>query len=162
MPQKMGPGCNRKQIMTCSFTLAADCIIPLVVTMGYSTAPCVITEDNMPHAMSHDWSIYFTHTCWICLRKHKCIATCSITYLSKLPWIFPGAPLEINGAPGNIQGNLTGMLSWTDTETSQIHWDGNMVILMKFSSLAAPQVVILTTFSAAYDENFIKMMTSLI
>ena len=29
----------------------------------------------------------------------------------KLPWIFPGAPLKINGAPGNIQGNLTGMIS---------------------------------------------------
>ena len=27
----------------------------------------------------------------------------------KLPWIFPGAPLRINGAPGNIQGNLTGV-----------------------------------------------------
>ena len=27
----------------------------------------------------------------------------------KLPWIFPGAPLKINGAPGNIQGNLTAM-----------------------------------------------------
>ena len=26
----------------------------------------------------------------------------------KLPWIFPGAPLNFNGAPGNIQGNLTG------------------------------------------------------
>ena len=29
--------------------------------------------------------------------------------LSKLPWIFPGAPLIFDGAPGNIQGNLTGM-----------------------------------------------------
>ena len=28
----------------------------------------------------------------------------------KLPWIFPGASLTFNGAPGNIQGNLTGML----------------------------------------------------
>ena len=27
----------------------------------------------------------------------------------KLPWIFPGAPLNFNGAPGNIQGNLRGM-----------------------------------------------------
>ena len=26
----------------------------------------------------------------------------------QLPWIFPGAPLKINGAPGNILGNLTG------------------------------------------------------
>ena len=29
------------------------------------------------------------------------------TYLSMLPWIFPGNPLKANGAPGNIQGNLT-------------------------------------------------------
>ena len=28
----------------------------------------------------------------------------------KLPWIYPGAPLNFNGAPGNIQGNLTGMV----------------------------------------------------
>ena len=36
------------------------------------------------------------------------------------------------------------------------HWNGN-VILMRFSSLAALKVVILTTFSAASDVNFIKM-----
>ena len=29
----------------------------------------------------------------------------------KLPWIFPGAPLTFNEAPGNVQGNLTGMKS---------------------------------------------------
>ena len=28
----------------------------------------------------------------------------------KFLWIFPGAPLIFNRAPGNIQGNLTGML----------------------------------------------------
>ena len=28
--------------------------------------------------------------------------------LSRLPWIFPGAPLIFNGAPGNIQSCLTG------------------------------------------------------
>ena len=27
------------------------------------------------------------------------------------PWIFLGAPLKFNGAPGNIQGNLTGMVT---------------------------------------------------
>ena len=27
----------------------------------------------------------------------------------KLPWIFPGVPLNFNGAPGNIQGDLIGM-----------------------------------------------------
>ena len=33
------------------------------------------------------------------------------TYLPRLPRIFPGAPLRINGAPDNIQGNLTGRLA---------------------------------------------------
>ena len=41
----------------------------------------------------------------------------------------------------------------------RIHWNENVVILTKFSSLAALEVVILTTFSAANDENFIKMKT---
>ena len=39
-----------------------------------------------------------------------------------------------------------------------IHWNKN-VILTKFSSLAALEVVILTTSSAASDEHFIKMKT---
>ena len=39
------------------------------------------------------------------------------------------------------------------------HWNENVVILMKFSSLAAPKVVILTTFGAASDEDFVKMKT---
>ena len=39
------------------------------------------------------------------------------------------------------------------------HWNENVIILMKFSSLAAPKVVILTTFGAASDEDFIKMKT---
>ena len=41
------------------------------------------------------------------------------------------------------------------------HWNGNVVILMAFSSLVALKVVTLTTFSATSDENFIKMMTFL-
>ena len=40
-----------------------------------------------------------------------------------------------------------------------IHWNKNVVILTKFSSLAALKVVILTTSSAASDEHFIKMKT---
>ena len=36
-------------------------------------------------------------------------------------------------------------------------WNSNVLILMKFSSLAALKVVILTTFSAAINENTIKM-----
>ena len=40
-----------------------------------------------------------------------------------------------------------------------VHWNGNVVILMKFSSLAALEVVKMTTSSAASDENFVKMTT---
>ena len=39
------------------------------------------------------------------------------------------------------------------------HWNRNVFILMTFSSLAALEVVILTTYSAASDENFVKMTT---
>ena len=39
-----------------------------------------------------------------------------------------------------------------------IQWNRHVVILMKSSSLTALKVVILTTFSTANDEDFIKMM----
>ena len=39
------------------------------------------------------------------------------------------------------------------------HWNGKVVTLTKFSSLAAPEVVKMTTSSAASDENFIDMTT---
>ena len=34
------------------------------------------------------------------------------TYWSRLPWIFQGAPLKVNGNPKNIQGNLTALRKW--------------------------------------------------
>ena len=40
--------------------------------------------------------------------------------------------------------------------------DGNVVILMKFSSVAPPEVVILTTPSTASDENLFEMTTFLV
>ena len=39
------------------------------------------------------------------------------------------------------------------------HWNGNVVILTKSSSLAALKVVKMTTFSAASDEDFVKATT---
>ena len=39
------------------------------------------------------------------------------------------------------------------------HWNENVVVLTKFSSLTAQEVVILTTFGAASDENYIKIKT---
>ena len=47
--------------------------------------------------------------------------------------------------------------------TAGAHWhrNGNVFILMKLSSLAALEVVKVTTSSAASDENFVKMTTFL-
>ena len=42
---------------------------------------------------------------------------------------------------------------------TKLHWNENVIILMEFSSLAALEVVILTTSSAVSDENFVKMTT---
>ena len=43
------------------------------------------------------------------------------SYLSRLPWIFPGAPFTFNGAPGNIHGNLTGMKIIVACNDSTLH-----------------------------------------
>ena len=54
------------------------------------------------------------------------ILTC-FAYLPMLPWIFPGTPLKINGAPGNNQGNFTALLlrhriSWCQLGRHWWHW----------------------------------------
>ena len=45
------------------------------------------------------------------------------------------------------------------THGKPLHGNGNVVILRKFSSLAALEVVILTTSGAASDDNCVKMTT---
>ena len=54
-----------------------------------------------------------------------------------------------------------GLFWCTDVEYQlyELHWNGNVFILMKFSSLAALEVVKMTTSSAASDQNFVKMTT---
>ena len=47
---------------------------------------------------------------------------------------------------------------WIACMEQSIHRNGN-VILIKFASLAAPEVVIMTTSSAANDEKFVQMPT---
>ena len=57
---------------------------------------------------------------------------------------------------------LQGCFSGTEAVincSSAYHWESNVLILMKLSSLTAPEVVEMTTSSAASDERFIKMMT---
>ena len=44
------------------------------------------------------------------------------------------------------------------TDMTFQHWNFNIIILMKCSSRAALEVVILTTSSAASDVDFVKMM----
>ena len=50
---------------------------------------------------------------------------------------------------------------WSSVQLSRpvVHWNENVVILMKFSSLAALEVVIWATSGAASVENFVKMTT---
>ena len=42
-----------------------------------------------------------------------------------------------------------------------LNWDGNVVILLKFSSFAALEFVILTTSGAVIDKNITKLRTFL-
>ena len=63
---------------------------------------------------------------------------------------------------GQVLSDLTHILEGYSTgdHTSPqepIHWNVNVIILMRFSSLAILEVVILTTSNAANDENFLKM-----
>ena len=60
---------------------------------------------------------------------------------------------------GNTNLECTSLDELLNIHHWMIHWNENVFILMKVSSLAAPKVVILTTFGAASDEDFIKMKT---
>ena len=74
---------------------------------------------------------------WVLFRCHfiwsKCISKCIPV---KLPWIFPGAPLKINGAPGNIRSNLTGMkcTQWTKQATGLDAWASRVKCPARFVS----------------------------
>ena len=65
---------------------------------------------------------------------------CGHAYVTRVPWLY----CTVRTVRGNIE-----------------HWNGNLIILMKFSSLVAPDVI-LTTSGAASEENFIKMTTFLL
>ena len=51
--------------------------------------------------------------------------------------------------------------NWKRWNIKPHYWNANVVILIKFSSLIALEVVKMTTSNAASDENFVKMMTIL-
>ena len=59
-----------------------------------------------------------------------------------------------------VYSNLDDKLwSYNDAMSFAIHWSRNVAILTKFSSLAPPEVVKMTTSSAASDENSMEVMT---
>ena len=64
---------------------------------------CTMKLPILPISLSH-------MTVWIFFENCRTSTQFTLHMPVKLPWIFPGAPLKINGAPKNIQGNLTGIL----------------------------------------------------
>ena len=76
---------------------------------------------------------------------------------TRCPWRLPSHSHQW-GDPAIVTSNIVVSVYSKILPYRQNHWNRN-VILTKFSSLAALEVVILTTSSAVSDENFIKMMT---
>ena len=93
------------------------CFIPVNVTLDISGSPIGIQWGS--RKISRVTGMVSNKTAQLFIRQCQMEATqwpisllwsaCSRCKPIELPWIFPGAPLKINGAPGNIQGNSTGM-----------------------------------------------------
>ena len=68
----------------------------------------------------------------------------------KLPWIFPGAPLVINGASGNVLGNLTPLLSLycKHMPTNLLHYS-DVIMSMMASQITDVSIVYSTVCSGA-------------
>ena len=91
--------------------------------------------------------------------SRKSYSNCPFTVVSKLPHIklFENC-LAMPIATENLILQYHVRLALQIMPWSH-HWNENVVILTKFSSLVAVEVVILTTSSAASDESFVKMTT---
>ena len=77
----------------------------------------------------------------------------SFACLLESPWIFPGAPLKINGAPCGVRGGLTGMhlKCWHYQMMGgklSIAGGGGVAGLMNWSPLLTLWVVLMTTCGA--------------
>ena len=86
------------------------------------------------------------------------------------PLIFFTGPPTFSSAMNQALASFAGFVMINNTiptggrgrdSKKDLNWNKSAVILTKFSSLAALEVVILTTSSAASDEIFIKMKTFL-
>ena len=82
-----------------------------------------------------------------------------LTYSCMLLHLF-SVYLHTRNLPSWDRGSNYGDCTTYNTDTMSLRCGNkNVVILTKFSSLAALEVVILATYGAASDENFIKMET---
>ena len=90
------------------------------------------------------------------LQRHSCSA-----YIpeSKVHGANMG-PIWGRQDPGGPHVGPLNLIIWdfNNAEFTATHWNGIVDIFTKFSSLATPEVVKITTSSAASDGNFIKMM----
>ena len=90
---------------------------------------------------------------------------CSISYFERFTCWRSSVTIKLHDDAGCFTLKIASstqcfVLSCGSTPT-QLHRNGNVFILMKLSSLAALEVVKVTTSSAASDENFVKMTTFL-
>ena len=92
--------------------------------------------------------VWFHYTCK-CTRLYQHLEKCRLVTV----WYIFCQMFRIN-THSSLMTLTYGMFF---SPKSYQHWNGNVFILMKFSSLAALEVVKMTTSSAARDENFIKM-----
>ena len=103
-------GCKRFRIVTN--------IMHLIVMVFHQTSPMIWLRSrsllhNVPYSYLHAvnqfliWSRLLM-VLFKCVLSHTLSPTSANTQAIpvKLPWIFTGAPLIFNGAPGNIQGSL--------------------------------------------------------
>ena len=90
-------------------------------------------------------------------HSRKCISKCRLGNVGH----FVSASMCFNWVYFiSAHSHIVWVLQFCDcTRCNNCHWNENVVVLMKSSSLAALKVVKMTTFSAASDENFIKMTT---
>ena len=81
-----------------------------------------------------------------------CVLACPFPYLSRLPWIFPGAPLKVNGASGNIQDNLTALRFWIFPLVRDVALYYNAVIMGAMASQITSLTIVYPTVYSDADQ----------
>ena len=117
------------------------------------------TPHSSPVRVSYGVSVVNLKVHLICCHKHSLY--CTKLYNESSQYIFivcrDYCPRVINLSNSFHHDNVVALNSW---QTS-VHWNGNVVISMKFLSLASLEVGIFTTSGADSYENLIRTTTFL-